>query len=139
MVSSGEKYYRSFVGYTGDDDYKIKPLRIMLPKTSAYVKSYDGETNQKMYSVFKRMQILYNTRNYLCGLGKKPVQFYDISIFIKIKSFHFSQEAFSNLHCFILTNFILNTLNGQIIKSVATIIEIMKLNCRYYGNSSRGI
>ena len=27
-----------------DDDYKIKPLRTMLPKTSAYVKSCDGET-----------------------------------------------------------------------------------------------
>ena len=26
-----------------DDDYKIKRLRIMLPKTSAYVKRYDGE------------------------------------------------------------------------------------------------
>ena len=26
MVSSGEKYYRSFVGYTGDDDYKIKTI-----------------------------------------------------------------------------------------------------------------
>ena len=27
------------------DDYKIKPLHITLPKTSAYVKSYDGQTN----------------------------------------------------------------------------------------------
>ena len=31
---------------TLDNDYKIKPLRIiiMLPKTSAYVKIYDGKT-----------------------------------------------------------------------------------------------
>ena len=26
------------------DDYKVKPLHIMLPKTSAYVKTYDGQT-----------------------------------------------------------------------------------------------
>ena len=26
------------------DDYKIKPLQRMLPKTDAYVKSYDGQT-----------------------------------------------------------------------------------------------
>ena len=29
-----------FSGYK-NDDHKTKPLRIMLPKTSAYVKSYD--------------------------------------------------------------------------------------------------
>ena len=27
-----------------DDNYKIKPLCIMLPKTNAYGKNYDGET-----------------------------------------------------------------------------------------------
>ena len=27
-----------------DDDYKIKPFSTVLPKTSAYVKSYDGKT-----------------------------------------------------------------------------------------------
>ena len=26
------------------DDYKIKPLHIMIPKTKAYIKSYDGQT-----------------------------------------------------------------------------------------------
>ena len=26
------------------NDHKVKPLHIMLPKTSAYVKSYDGQT-----------------------------------------------------------------------------------------------
>ena len=26
------------------DDYKIKPLHLMLPKMKAYVKSYDGQT-----------------------------------------------------------------------------------------------
>ena len=42
MVSSGEKAYKNFIGYK-DDDHKIKLLCIMLPKMSAYVKSYDGE------------------------------------------------------------------------------------------------
>ena len=42
MVFSSEKIYNYFNGYK-DDDQKIKPLRIMLPKTSAYVKSYDGD------------------------------------------------------------------------------------------------
>ena len=39
MVSSGEKNYNLFIGY------KIKPVRVMLPKTNAYVKSYNRETN----------------------------------------------------------------------------------------------
>ena len=42
-ISSGEKNYNYFMGYMGDD-YKIKALRIMLPKPSAYVKCYDAET-----------------------------------------------------------------------------------------------
>ena len=28
------------------DDYEIKPLHIMLPKSSMYVKSYDGQTKE---------------------------------------------------------------------------------------------
>ena len=43
MVSSGKKNYKYFIGYK-DDDYRIKPLRTILPNTSAYVKSYDRET-----------------------------------------------------------------------------------------------
>ena len=26
------------------NDHKVKPLHLMLPKTSAYIKSYDGQT-----------------------------------------------------------------------------------------------
>ena len=44
MISSGEKNCKYFIGYIDDDYYIIKPLRLMLPKTSAYVKSCDGET-----------------------------------------------------------------------------------------------
>ena len=36
-ISFGEKNYKYFNGYLYDD-HKVKPLRIMLPKTSAYVK-----------------------------------------------------------------------------------------------------
>ena len=31
------------------DDYKIKPLRIMLLKTSLHVKDYDGKTKWKYF------------------------------------------------------------------------------------------
>ena len=41
MVSSSEKNYKCFIGYLYDE-YKIMPLHTMLPKTRAYVKSYDG-------------------------------------------------------------------------------------------------
>ena len=40
MVSFSEK---KIIGCK-DDNHKIRQLRIMLPKTSACVKSYDGET-----------------------------------------------------------------------------------------------
>ena len=42
MVSSGETNYKHFVVYKVDY-YKVKSLHIMLLKTSAYVKDYDGE------------------------------------------------------------------------------------------------
>ena len=42
-ISSSEKKHKYFVGYLYDD-YKIKLLHISLPKTRAYVRSYDGQT-----------------------------------------------------------------------------------------------
>ena len=42
-ISFGEKNYKYFIGYLYNDN-KFKPLHIMLPETSAYVKSYDGQT-----------------------------------------------------------------------------------------------
>ena len=33
----GEKNYKYFIGYLYDD-YKVKPLHMILPKTSTYVK-----------------------------------------------------------------------------------------------------
>ena len=46
----GERNYKYFIGYLCDD-YKIKPLHIMLPKTNAYVKSYDGHTKSKYFLI----------------------------------------------------------------------------------------
>ena len=40
---SGEKSYKYFIGYLYDD-YKVKPLYIILLKTSAHIKSYEGQT-----------------------------------------------------------------------------------------------
>ena len=39
-TSFGEKNYKYFSGYLYNGN-KVKPLNIMFPKTSAYVKSYD--------------------------------------------------------------------------------------------------
>ena len=42
-ISIGEKYCKYLIGYLYND-HKIKPLHITLPKTNAYVKSYDGQS-----------------------------------------------------------------------------------------------
>ena len=42
-ISFGEKRCKYFIGYSYDN-HKVKPLHIKLPKTSTYVKSYDGQT-----------------------------------------------------------------------------------------------
>ena len=50
-ISFGEKNYKYFIGYLCNDD-KVKPLNIMLPKTSTYVKRYDRQTKW-MYFLIK--------------------------------------------------------------------------------------
>ena len=57
----GEKNYKYFIGYLYNDD-RIKPLHMMLSKTSAYVKSYDGQ-NKWMYFLIEDEDSLekYNT------------------------------------------------------------------------------
>ena len=47
---SSEKNYKYFIGYL-DDDLKIKPLHIMLPTKSAYIKIYLGETKWIYFSI----------------------------------------------------------------------------------------
>ena len=57
----GEKNYKYFIGYLYNGN-KVKPLNIMLRKTSAYVKSYDGQTKW-MYFLIEDDDLLekYNT------------------------------------------------------------------------------
>ena len=40
-ISFSEKNYKYFIGYLHNSN-KVKPLNIMLPKTSTYVKRHDG-------------------------------------------------------------------------------------------------
>ena len=42
-ISSSEKNYKYFIDSLYHD-YKVNPLQIMLPRLSAYVKRYDGQT-----------------------------------------------------------------------------------------------
>ena len=39
-----------FIGYFYDN-HKVKSLHIMLPKETAYVKSYDGQTKQMYFLI----------------------------------------------------------------------------------------
>ena len=56
-----KKNYVSFIGYLFND-HKIKPLYIMLPKTSAYLKNYDIQSKW-MYFLIEDDDLLekYNT------------------------------------------------------------------------------
>ena len=60
-ISFGEKNYKHFIGYLYNDN-KVKPLNIMLARTSAYVKSYGGQTKW-MYFLIEDEHLLekYNT------------------------------------------------------------------------------
>ena len=42
-ISFDKKTYKYFIGYS-QNNYKVNPLRIMLPKTTGYAKRYDGQT-----------------------------------------------------------------------------------------------
>ena len=52
----GEKYYKYFLGYLYND-HNVKPLHIMLPKTSAYAKRYDEQTKW-MYFLIENDELL---------------------------------------------------------------------------------
>ena len=60
-IPSGEKNYKYFISYLYDD-CKVKPLHIMLPKMSAYVKIYDGLTEWMYFSIeYDDLLEKYNT------------------------------------------------------------------------------
>ena len=44
-ISFGEKNYKYFIGYLYND-HKVKPLHIMILKTSVYLKSYYRQTKR---------------------------------------------------------------------------------------------
>ena len=46
--SFGKKNYKYFIGYLCNGN-KVKPLNLMLPRTYAYVKSYDGQNNRCIF------------------------------------------------------------------------------------------
>ena len=55
-ISFGGKNYKYSIDYLYND-YKVKPLHIMLPKTSTYVKHYDGQTKW-MYFLIEDYDLL---------------------------------------------------------------------------------
>ena len=60
-VFLSEKNYKYFIGYLYNGN-KVKPLNVILPKTSTYIKSYDGQT-KRMYFFIQSDELLekYNT------------------------------------------------------------------------------
>ena len=48
MISSGEKNYKYFICYLYND-HNVKPLHIMLPKRSTYIKRFDGQSKWIIY------------------------------------------------------------------------------------------
>ena len=59
-VSFGEKNYKCFIGYLYDN-HKVKPLHIMLPKTTAYVKRYGGQTKWRHFLTEDDLLEKYNS------------------------------------------------------------------------------
>ena len=50
QVKKKEKNYKHFIGYLYIGN-KVKPLNTMLPKASAYLKTYDGLTKWMYFSI----------------------------------------------------------------------------------------
>ena len=76
VISFGKRNCKYVIGYM-DDDYKTKPLNILLPKTSTYVKSmmvklngcfillfYDDTWNKVSHRIKKRdIEPIYNKKS----------------------------------------------------------------------------
>ena len=61
-ISFGEKNYEYLIGYLCDD-YKIKPLHIMFPEMSVYLKKFDGQT-KSMYFLIEDEDLLGKYNKY---------------------------------------------------------------------------
>ena len=64
-IFSSKNNYKYFIGYI--NDYKIKLFSIILPKTSAYVKTFDGET-KSIYFMIEDEELL---KEYIMIFGIK--------------------------------------------------------------------
>ena len=96
-----------FIGYLFDG-YKVKPLHVILPKTNAYVKGYDGQTRwmgflievddilEKHNSVWNKASADINKQiwwraclqlkifeNQIKSNGDKAIDFYDKKKFLR--------------------------------------------------------
>ena len=61
FLKDGKKNHKYFIGYL-HNDHKVKTFHIILPKTSAYIKIYDGQA-KLMYFLIEDDDLLekYNT------------------------------------------------------------------------------
>ena len=91
-ISFGEKNYKYFIGYLYNSN-KVKPVNIMLPEISSYVKNYDEQTKW-MYFLIEDDDLLekYNTiwdkvsADIKKGFDSEPV-YNEEYLKIKIKSY----------------------------------------------------
>ena len=78
-----KKNYKYFIGYLYND-HKVKPLHIMLLKTSAYVKIYDGKfMMEKFKPVYNKIFLKTKIKSH----GNEVTDFYDKTI-SKVDSNH---------------------------------------------------
>ena len=82
-IFSDKKKYKHFTGYSYNN-YKIKQMQIMFPKTSLYVKSYDGQTNW-MYFFIDNDDFLEKYNTTWDKLGSDIKKEFDIKPFYKRK------------------------------------------------------
>ena len=61
MISFGKKIYKYLIGYLSNDN-KVKPLHIMLHKTSAHLKSCNEQT-KCMYFLIEEDELLEKYNN----------------------------------------------------------------------------
>ena len=68
-IPSGEESCKDFIAYLYNDN-KVNLLHVMLPKTSAFVNSYDGQTKwmylliENDYTVREKMLYYLGYRHY---------------------------------------------------------------------------
>ena len=97
LVSSSKKNYNYFIDYK-DHDHKIKPLRIVLPKMSAYVKSYDGETKWMYFFIKDELLEKYGIWNKVSNSSNKELDCESIYnkkfLITKIRSYGYQASYF---------------------------------------------